>query len=78
MSIIKLNPGYRLLVKHRLLALTLARKFDISHWFPCGAEGRADVWSRRITKISRVANFFRYGGRVKFHAVMRKLRLGED
>ena len=32
--------------KHRLQAPTLGRNFDISHWFPCGAEGQADVWSR--------------------------------
>ena len=25
-------------VKHRLQTPTLARKFDISHWFPCGAD----------------------------------------
>ena len=25
--------------KHRLQSPTLARKFDISHWFPCGEEG---------------------------------------
>ena len=25
---------------------TLARKCTISHWFPCGAVGQVDVWSR--------------------------------
>ena len=29
-------------VKHRLQAPTLARKFDISHWFACAADGRVD------------------------------------
>ena len=27
-------------VKHKLLAPTLARKFDISHWFSCDADER--------------------------------------
>ena len=35
-------------VKHRLQASILARKFDISHWLPCGADGQV------ITKISRM------------------------
>ena len=39
-------------VKHSLQASTLARKFDISHWFPCGADVQAYV--HVITKISRV------------------------
>ena len=30
------------LVKHRLQALALARKFDISHWFACVADGQVD------------------------------------
>ena len=29
-------------VKQIFQALTLGRKFDISHWFPCGAVGRVD------------------------------------
>ena len=29
-------------VKHRLQAPTLARKFDISYWFACVADGRVD------------------------------------
>ena len=39
-------------VKNRVQAPTLARKFDISHWFPCGAGGRADRRTYRhvITK----------------------------
>ena len=32
-------------VKHWLQAPTLARQFDISHWFPCGAEERVDIQS---------------------------------
>ena len=39
-------------VKHRLKALTLIRKFDISLWFPCGAYGLA--YGQVITKISRI------------------------
>ena len=31
---------------------TLARKSDISHWFPCGADSRA--YGHVITKISRM------------------------
>ena len=49
-------------VKHRLQASTLARKIDISHCFPCGADGRA--YGNVITKISRMdrlPNFLRYG-----------------
>ena len=48
-------------VKHRLQAPTLARKFDISHWIPCGADGRA--YAHVITKISRMdrlPDFLRY------------------
>ena len=46
-------------VKHRLQAPTLARKFDISHWLSCGANGQA--YGLVITKLSRVdrlSNFF--------------------
>ena len=57
MSIIKLNQGYRLLVKHRLLAPTLARKFDISHWFPRGTDALG-MYGHVITKISRMATKF--------------------
>ena len=39
-------------VKHRLQDPTLARKYDISHWFPYGADGRA--YGHVITKISRM------------------------
>ena len=45
-------------VKHRFQAPALARKFDISHWFPCGEDGRA--YGHVITKISwmdRLLNF---------------------
>ena len=48
-------------VKHRLQVPTLARKFDISHWFSCGADGQA--YGHVITQISRVdrlPNFLRY------------------
>ena len=30
-------------VKNKLRALTLARIFDTSRWFPSGADGRVDV-----------------------------------
>ena len=40
------------MVKHRLKAPTLIRKFDISLWFPCGAYGLA--YGQVITKISRI------------------------
>ena len=49
-------------VKHRLQASTLARKFYISHWLPCGADGGA--YGHVIIKISRMdmlPNFLRYG-----------------
>ena len=39
-------------VKHRLQAPIPARKFDISDWFPCGADRR--VYGHVITKISRM------------------------
>ena len=64
MSIIKLNQGYSLLVKHRLLAPTLARKFDISHWFPRDTDGLG-MYGHVITKISRMAGSFRCGGRTR-------------
>ena len=40
----------------RLQASTLARKCDISHWFPCGADRRTDerTYGHVITKISRM------------------------
>ena len=43
------------------LRLTLGRKFDITHWFSCGADGLA--YGPVITKISRVdrlPNFLRH------------------
>ena len=49
-------------VKHRLRAPTLAWKFDISHWFLCGVDGRTD--SLVITKNWRMdglSNFLKYG-----------------
>ena len=48
-------------VKHRLQVPTLGRKFDITHWFSCGADGLA--YRHVIIKISRVdrlPNFVRY------------------
>ena len=48
-------------VKHRLEVPTLGRKFDITHWFSCGADGLA--YGPVITKISRVdrlQNFLRH------------------
>ena len=48
-------------VKHRLQVPTLGRKFDITHWFSCGADGLA--YGPVITKISRVdrlQNFLRH------------------
>ena len=48
-------------VKHRLQVPTLGRKFDITHWFSCGADGLA--YGHVITKISqvdRLPNFLRY------------------
>ena len=56
-------------VKHRLQAPTLARKFDISHWFPSGADRR--TYGQSITKISgmdRLPNFLRYGPLLKYHS----------
>ena len=53
-------------VKHRVQAPTLARKFDISHWFPFGAGGRADRRTYRhviakICRMDRLPNLLRYG-----------------
>ena len=39
-------------VKHRLRAPTLARKFDISHWFLCGVDGRTGGQSRDYQKLA--------------------------
>ena len=39
-------------VKDRLQAPTLARKFDVSHWFPYLVGGRA--YGHMITKIFRM------------------------
>ena len=49
-------------VKHRFHAPAIARKFDISHWFPCSADRRA--YGHVITKISRMdrlPNFHGHG-----------------
>ena len=46
MSIIKLSA--------RVQAPTLARKFDISHWFPFGAGGRAVI--TKICRMDRLPN----------------------
>ena len=54
-------------VKHRLQAPILARKFDLSDWFPCGADRRA--YGHVITKISRMTDnqiFLRMVLRYKF------------
>ena len=48
-------------VKQRLQVPTLGRKFDITHWFSCGADGVA--YGHVITKISlvdRLQNFLRH------------------
>ena len=54
-------------VKHRLQVLTLVKRFDITHWFSCGADscGADGLMAYRhvITKISgvdRLPNFLRY------------------
>ena len=62
--------------------------FDISHWFPCGANERADVWSRDYQNFSDGNYVFldvggvrvelRYDQFLKFHAVIKKLLLDED
>ena len=39
-------------VKHRLQAPTLDRKFDISQWFPCCLDRRADAQSRDYRNFS--------------------------
>ena len=46
----------------------LARKFDISHWFTCGADGRR-TYGHVITKVSqmdRLTNFLSYGAPLIF------------
>ena len=48
-------------VKHRFQVPTQGRKFDITHWFSCGADGLA--YGHVVTKISRVdrlQNFLRH------------------
>ena len=46
-------------VKHRLQASVLARKFDISHWLPSGADGHV---ISKISRMDRLPNFqVRYG-----------------
>ena len=54
-------------VKHRLQAAILARKCDISHWFPCGTDrrtgGQTDVRSRSYQFLwtHRETNFLSHG-----------------
>ena len=48
-------------VKHRLQIPTLGRKFDITQWFSCGAEGLA--YGRMITKNfsgGQITKFLKY------------------
>ena len=45
----QLSIDHNMAVQYQVAALILARKCDISHWLPCGADeglGRADVKSR--------------------------------
>ena len=45
----QLSIDHNMAVQYQVAAPTLARKCDISHWLPCGADegpGRADVKSR--------------------------------
>ena len=51
-------------------ARTLARKFNISHEFSCGADGRADVRSRDYQNFLNgwVANFRSYGAPLKWRS----------
>ena len=62
-------------VKHRLQVPTLGGKFDITHWFSCGADGLA--YGHVITKISRVdrlPNFLRYVASLAHASHQRGLR----
>ena len=48
-------------VKHRLQTPTLARKFDISHWFPVVQTAGQLVMIANICWMDRLPNFLRYG-----------------
>ena len=55
-----MNVSYQ--VKHRLQAPTPARKIDISHWFPCGADGQQHVrYYTKISRMDRLPDFLRHG-----------------
>ena len=61
-------------VEQKLQALTLVRKFHISHWFPYGA----DRWKKghvitKISRISRVQNFL--GITLLSHALCERVEL---
>ena len=45
-------------VKHRLQVPTLDRRFDITHWFSCGADGLA--YGHKISRVDRLSTFLRY------------------
>ena len=45
-------------VKHRLQPPPLARKFDISQWFACGADGRVD--GRTVTRLPKFLGWIDY------------------
>ena len=45
-------------VKHRLQASTLARKFDIGHWFACGGDGRVE--ERMVTPLPKFLGWIDY------------------
>ena len=48
-------------MKHRLQVPTLGRKFDIIHWFCCGADGLAyGLMITQISRVDRLPNFVRY------------------
>ena len=54
-----MNVSYQ--VKHRLQAPTPARKIDISHWFPCGADGQEHVrYYTKISRMDRLPDFLRH------------------
>ena len=50
----------------RLQALKLARKYEIKHWYACGADGRKIRWlvygRRMIAEFSRMDRFSKLWG----------------
>ena len=63
----------------RLQAPTPDKKCDISHWFPCAADGRTGgrkvTWLPKISRLDRLPHFLSYGAPLARGAPLWKVSL---